>query len=485
MPQAAWRELSASQQKAVIAATRELFAVAEANPSISRQEFEAAYQAIVADYGSVTAELAVNAIAVSRQAAEVWDVLPEPLPAALPPVEQVSATFSWAVNRAIGRGDTSPLAVAHILAGPLGRLVQQPARETIYDATRAAGTRYARLPGPKACAFCLMLASRGAVYTRQTVLTTGGTRPGVKERYLPRNQLADRGHRYHKGRRPEGLKFHDHCDCTAIESYSDADLPKVILDLQDEWYETTWINGQPAPNQRELWNEHIRDTRPNHETIRPPDVVRLSAKRTAKEAAENAAKAPHAAVLHGSKAAGGSVDTPGWLPLDAQEIRQSPRRNRGPHQTLNSSEILEKHGLLNAPSTRADARRSKKEAEDYEKEEKTIQWLREHGAKEVMRVGKADEADPELPEDNKRTPDLIVDGVPVEVKSPTRLSAIQKRVKAGARQAAVVVVDARGTGITKEVVDGSAKNVVRDYGDRLDWLVIIVEDGTLYSRRRN
>ncbi|MCX7542306.1 hypothetical protein OS128_05195 [Corynebacterium sp. P5848] len=244
-PVARWRQLQAQQRQIGILAMEDLLDVATG--PVTPEQLGQLYQVVVDRYGSVAAHLAVEALEDARKTAGQIDlpdpVLSDPLPAA-----QIEGTYSWASATAASR---DPEDIARKLAGPLGRLIQQRARETIWDSTAAAGTRYARLPGPKACAFCLMLASRGAVYTAETVLTTG---------------MSKRGRR---GRRPEGLTYHDHCDCVAVESYAADDLPKLNRDLQDEWIEATWENGKPGNAQWQKWQAYIAETRPNKESAKP------------------------------------------------------------------------------------------------------------------------------------------------------------------------------------------------------------------------
>ncbi|MGV0391494.1 VG15 protein [Corynebacterium phoceense] len=86
------------------------------------------------------------------------------------------------------------------LQGITNRLVVAPARETVARAVITAGTRYARVPEPGACAFCLMLGSRGAVYSKDSVLG-------------------------------EVRRYHDNCRCLAIEVKEDSDLPQINRDL--------------------------------------------------------------------------------------------------------------------------------------------------------------------------------------------------------------------------------------------------------------
>lgn len=68
-----------------------------------------------------------------------------------------------------------PAAMAN-LAGVLDELVKDRARDTMQDSAQESGLRFARVPtGAKTCAFCRMLASRGAVYlSRQSASTHSG-----------------------------------------------------------------------------------------------------------------------------------------------------------------------------------------------------------------------------------------------------------------------------------------------------------------------
>lgn len=245
-----WAADQVRQKEIAALATRELLAIARRHRSMEIEQFGEVYQGLVDKYGQLSADSAMRAITEAREATGRLEILPPVRAGREVPIAQVRSSFRWAVSRAIVR---DPMTVARVLAGPLGRLVRQRGRETVWDNTVAAGTRYARLPGPRACDFCLMLASRGAVYTRETALTVGRHADGRR-----------------RSRRPEGLRYHDNCDCTAIESHSDEDLPQIIRDLQDEWAEVTYrADGQPFDDQRGVWRAHIRRTRPNHETRRP------------------------------------------------------------------------------------------------------------------------------------------------------------------------------------------------------------------------
>lgn len=74
------------------------------------------------------------------------------------------------------------------LAADLAVHVKQASRDTIADVAHINKVRYARmLTGKESCAFCVMLASRGAVYSKSTATRTG-----------------------------KGDAYHTHCDCIAV-----------------------------------------------------------------------------------------------------------------------------------------------------------------------------------------------------------------------------------------------------------------------------
>ena len=113
-------------------------------------------------------------------------------------------------------------------------MVANAARDTITTAALAddGANGWARHASANACAFCAMLATRGAVYKTQagalsvTGVNLGGTdyrkmrRTGATREGILRGSRAttiDQGGR--KGRatkRPLGERYHDHCHCVAI-----------------------------------------------------------------------------------------------------------------------------------------------------------------------------------------------------------------------------------------------------------------------------
>lgn len=166
------RELSARARQAL----RQLFAgLPTGDPYATRDALLEAVPAIVDQYGDLTASVAME-----------WfeDVygMPAALGSDVDP-EQVQGAVRY---RAGNLFDGNPSAVLAGIAVDLDRFVKQPGRDTLMQSARKNGLRYARVPQGKTCAFCLMLASRGAVY-------------------LSTQNAGDEGH-----------KYHGDCDCTVM-----------------------------------------------------------------------------------------------------------------------------------------------------------------------------------------------------------------------------------------------------------------------------
>jgi hypothetical protein len=124
--------------------------------------------ALVAEYGDVAASVAADWYDELRAVEGVPGRFRAPM-APLVPDEQVNDRLGYA-TRASGPlwlGDSATL------TGFLGLMVNeyalQPGRDTVMQSAFKDNAAYARIPEPGACKFCLMLASRGFVYSKATV----------------------------------------------------------------------------------------------------------------------------------------------------------------------------------------------------------------------------------------------------------------------------------------------------------------------------
>ena len=162
-----------------------------------------AFTEIVGAYGAQSA-YAARDYAIADYAARGERVRPGQIDLSAPAFQQADSTGRWAVFGAEGGFEGEAL---HRLQGALTRLVLQPYRETVLNAARDHGrytrTAVARVPEAGACAFCRMLASRGAAYgSAESAQST-----------------------------KDGKRFHDNCRCsTQIARIDGKDLPQSVRD---------------------------------------------------------------------------------------------------------------------------------------------------------------------------------------------------------------------------------------------------------------
>lgn len=92
-----------------------------------------------------------------------------------------------------------PLATFAALDVKLDKWIKQTGRDTVRASAARHGYAWARVPtGPKTCSFCLVMASRGAVYDSQQAAS----------------------------QRADGDRYHGDCDCQAIAVRDASDLPE-------------------------------------------------------------------------------------------------------------------------------------------------------------------------------------------------------------------------------------------------------------------
>jgi hypothetical protein len=193
---------------------------------------------LIATYGSAAAglaadrydELRADSIATGAFRAALADPLPD---------EQVQAVTRWALGPAFAEKQDLGAALT-MLTDASQRLVRQQARNTVaLNVERDPfGASYARVPkGKTTCAFCLMLASRGAVYGSKKSAETI---------------------------RNSGKHYHTKCDCEAEPVWSGDDLarlkqdagydPDALYDIYATVHETGMTGKQTASALREAYD---------------------------------------------------------------------------------------------------------------------------------------------------------------------------------------------------------------------------------------
>ena len=187
-------------------------------------------------YGSASAALAAEWFEERREDAKAAGSFRAQV-AAIPPAERMEILARWGVGPLFG-ASPDPVTALNLVTGGLTRIVLNAGRDTIVQSTALdpAGPRYARHASANACAFCAMLATRGAVYTSETnagrttgeslggtdyrkMKRLGGATPELRAQIIAGSREATIRQGGRKGRdtkRPLGEKYHDDCRCTPV-----------------------------------------------------------------------------------------------------------------------------------------------------------------------------------------------------------------------------------------------------------------------------
>lgn len=202
---------------------------------------------IAATYGYQATSVAADYLFLQRSLDEDLRYLPYPEIHTPEEFDRAAAraSYNWARRTVQARELSDPEAVALAqskLTGITDRLITTSASDVVQEAAEQAGTRFARLPEPNACPFCLMLAAEPRYKTRESA----------------------------QGKSP----YHDRCKCVPIEVKSFDDLPQINKDLHDEWQKVTWDDDGPVEDQWEAWNTHMKArVKEGREGVRWPAIT--------------------------------------------------------------------------------------------------------------------------------------------------------------------------------------------------------------------
>lgn len=252
--------------------------------------------------------------------------------APLPEAAELAASASWASGPAFDAavGIATSVSPADLLSGSLQRRVFNGSRMTVVrNAMREEGATWARYASANACAFCRMLAIRGATYSSKEAATTvvgrgkamDTTDAAIRAAGGDRRQggqFAAGGVKM-RGSRKGGDRFHDHCRCMAVpvrpgETYKP---PPYVEDWQQQYVDATRMveKGKPLTasevlaNMRKLEGERRSPTNQLAFDVPAParaaDKVADAADEVTEAAADTAVKKPKRAA---SPFAGQSAD---------------------------------------------------------------------------------------------------------------------------------------------------------------------------------
>ena len=184
----------------------------------SLPRFIATLAALIGQYGTASAAVAASYYESARLAAgAAGSFTVRPVDAAA--LEQVAASVKWA-TRDLWSSSPDTAAAAVKVAGVAERLALQPGRLTIEGAVLAdrAARGWARVPEAGACAFCVMLATRGAVYHSQRTASVASGRRGTQA---------------------AGEPYHDHCRCHVEPVFTAYEPSAQIRQWQALWEKST------------------------------------------------------------------------------------------------------------------------------------------------------------------------------------------------------------------------------------------------------
>lgn len=92
------------------------------------------------------------------------------------PLEQVNARLGYATRESGHLFAGNQAEFVDFLSLMVNEYTMQPGHDTVRENTVRDGAAYARVPEPGACDFCVMLGSRGFVYSKRTVGTDVGSK---------------------------------------------------------------------------------------------------------------------------------------------------------------------------------------------------------------------------------------------------------------------------------------------------------------------
>ena len=185
-----------------------------------------------------------------------------------PETERVDSIVAWALSE--HGGDVVQL--GRVLQGAASRLLTERVNDTMIgnmEADVKTRWRYQRVPRVNCCAFCGMLATRGAVYTSAG---SAGSVVGAGVPVTPDGEKRKRGGQG-KGIKPRGSRrlgedYHDNCYCavTAVKDGEPLDVSENdILQGLGKWQSiydaglvTAGENLKPVFNERETPEGRVR-----------------------------------------------------------------------------------------------------------------------------------------------------------------------------------------------------------------------------------
>ena len=206
---------AALSDAALVELDRLMRSVAGESPAVQREAMMDLLPVLGNQYASATGEVAAVFSGELMELQEVKrPVAPEALE--LPPAQSWYALAGFGTSdRVMERGGM--LLAYSLIAGGLTKRLTEFAADTMIGNAGIQSTpmRAQRVPKTGCCAFCGMLASRGAVYSEESGLKVGGRGVPIGEGRGRGSKGRGRGVKT-RGSQAIGEKFHDHCRCEVV-----------------------------------------------------------------------------------------------------------------------------------------------------------------------------------------------------------------------------------------------------------------------------
>lgn len=190
---------------------RALSGISLDNPAVATEQLFEVIPPLVNEWGEVASAAAAEWFEELRTAEGVTGAFRADMAPRLP-AEQINARLGYATRESghLYAGNISEFEA--FLSLFVNEYVLQPGHQTVMDNAARDKAAFARVPEPGACEFCLMLASRGFVYSRRTVDQTG------------------EGDRFHGGCRCHAMPVWDETRARVVYGYD----PDKILERYEE-----------------------------------------------------------------------------------------------------------------------------------------------------------------------------------------------------------------------------------------------------------
>lgn len=206
---------AALSDAALVELDRLMRSVANESSAVQREAMMDLLPVLGNQYASATGEVAAVFSGELMELQEVKrPVAPETL--ALPPAQSWYALAGFGTSDRVMERGGMMLAYSLIAGGLTKRLTEFAADTMIGNAgIQSTPMRAQRVPKTGCCAWCGMLASRGAVYSEESGLKVGGRGVPVGQGKGKGSKGRGRGVKT-RGSQAIGEKFHDHCRCEVV-----------------------------------------------------------------------------------------------------------------------------------------------------------------------------------------------------------------------------------------------------------------------------